>query len=257
MDGLAFGIGQQLGGWGSLAGAVFCLVFYLYHDVYKAEPSRANIVRHLRYDAPGAFYRAVLTGRLRWLDQRLSPREMALPDDTPGKAVAVAWSHGLLNLALLLALAYPILSLMARWTLTGQGDIAGFPVFPEKTPGWLRGATIGGLALGASLTSLYSRNRTVLAVTVTVTVALAVAFSGAYAAVLAAALAISGLVVAGFVVGVTSFVAFEGARPPSRPRSRIPSRIWVRIRIRIRRCRCIRSRTRTRTRTRTRRCSRS
>ncbi len=75
--------------------------------------------------------------------------ERALEGDAPpGKSpVARAFSYELLNLTLLLAVAYPVLSLCAQFALTGSATLGAFSPFaagPEDV--WAR-ATIGGVVL--------------------------------------------------------------------------------------------------------------
>jgi hypothetical protein len=148
LQGLIAGWLGPFGVWMTVAMSVFGFFVWLTKDVCKVQPSWLRLVGHLRSDTPRQFYRATLARFLDWVDPRLSPHEVDLPHDAQRREVKIAWSLLLLNLAIALALAYPIVSLMLRWIVSGQGDIAGYAVFPNGVAWWLRAATVGALVLG-------------------------------------------------------------------------------------------------------------
>ena len=73
----------------------------------------------LRDDRPAERYRSVMRGWLDWLDTRLSAHEA---QQGPAQR---AWSFGLLNFTMALALAYPILAITVQWLAGHAIDFGG------------------------------------------------------------------------------------------------------------------------------------
>jgi len=135
-----FGIG------GALLAAAVAVAWWFFHDLHKQQ-GKGWWIALLRHDGLARRYRALMAAALDRLDARLSPGWNATPG-APKTEAARAWSHGLLNLCLLLAVAYPILSLLIQWALSGEaGRIGPLVVLPAE-PGWLRrAAAISAVAL--------------------------------------------------------------------------------------------------------------
>lgn len=144
MDWIIDNLGS-LGAWGVVAAGCLAVAGYLFGDLHR-QAGRGWWVANLRHDAFGRRYRALLLAALDWLDARLTlEEEMASPR-------ARAWSHGLLELCLLLAVAYPILSVIVDWAVTGDaGRIASLEVIPAEDRWWVRATVVGsvGGVLGA------------------------------------------------------------------------------------------------------------
>ena len=154
--------------------------------------------------------------------------ERALEGETPpGKApLTRAFSYELLNLTLLLAVMYPVLSLFAQFALTGAATLGGFSPFtagPEDV--WAR-AAIGGVVFLLVVAILVIRllrihlHRPITGAftaggftVVAVVVAFAVAVAGAYAFVFtgAGAVAFAGAVAGVYAVALTVSYAFAVA----------------------------------------------
>lgn len=148
-----FGIG------GAQLAASFVICWWFFSDLHKQQ-GRGWWIARLRHDGFGRRYRELMDGALDRLDGRLSPEA----DESPGAPktdAARAWSHGLLDLCLLLAVAYPLLSLLAYWAATGEagriGPLVALPPEPER---WKRAVTVGAVALMATVAQLSSRDLT-------------------------------------------------------------------------------------------------
>lgn len=129
--------------WGLLYG-------WLYKDLWRHEADRKRVIGRLIQDKPVAPYRRVLTGMLDRVDARLSGPEVARGLG-PGR---VAFSSGLIQMTMLLAVAYPILALAGQWVagspmLLGGGEVA--PAGTGRARGcvvvWLGGVAVAGAAL--------------------------------------------------------------------------------------------------------------
>ncbi|SEA60152.1 hypothetical protein [Rubrimonas cliftonensis] len=144
----------KLGVWGVFFGVCYGFARRYFHDLYK-QPDKGRWIARLRHDGFARRYREMLAAALDQLDRRLSPEA----DPTPGapKAeVSRAWSHGLLDKCPLLAVAYPILSVLIWWAATGEpGRIGDLTVIEAQhaVPGRL--AAIGALALSAPVFLLW------------------------------------------------------------------------------------------------------
>ena len=82
----------------------------------------------LRHDRPAERYRSVMRRGLDWLDSRLSSHKAQ-----QGLAQK-AWSCGLLNATMALALAYPILAITIQWLCGHAIDFGGQEVIAASPP---------------------------------------------------------------------------------------------------------------------------
>ena len=82
----------------------------------------------LRHDRPAERYRSVMRRGLDWLDSRLSSHE------APQGPAQRAWSFGLLNATMALALAYPILAITIQWLCGSAIDFGGQEVIAASPP---------------------------------------------------------------------------------------------------------------------------
>ena len=135
-----FGVG------GALLAAAFAVFWWFFSDLHKQQ-GKGRWIALLRHDGFARRYRALMAAALDRIDARLSPGWDATPD-APKTEAARAWSHGLLNLCLLLAVAYPILSLLVYWALSGEaGRIGPLVVLPAEQERLNRVMVIGAVAL--------------------------------------------------------------------------------------------------------------
>ena len=182
----------------------------------------------LRHDGAAERYRSVMRRGLDWLDSRLSAHE------APQGPAQKAWSFGLLNATMALALAYPILAITIQWLCGSAIDFGGQEVMAASPPQariftavWLGSSVLVYLFAGASK----SRWRWTLVILATGILALgssfadrfavprnvavagtgAFAFAGAVAGTVA--LAVTGTVASAFAVAgtVAGTVAVAGA----------------------------------------------
>ena len=105
----------------------------------------------LRHDRPAERYRSVMRRGLDWLDSRLSAHEA---QQGPAQK---AWSYGLLNATMALALAYPILAITIQWLWGSAIDFGGQEVIAASPPQariftavWLGSSVLVYLFAGAS-----------------------------------------------------------------------------------------------------------
>ncbi|MDB3873696.1 hypothetical protein N9319_00495 [bacterium] len=105
----------------------------------------------LRHDRPAERYRSVMRRGLDWLDSRLSAHE------APQGPAQRAWSFGLLNATMALALAYPIVAITIQWLWGYAIDFGGqevIAVSPSQarifTAVWLGSSLFFYLFAGAS-----------------------------------------------------------------------------------------------------------
>ena len=135
-----FGVG------GALLAAAFAVFWWFFSDLHKQQ-GKGRWIALLRHDGLARRYRALMAAALDRLDARLSPGWDATPG-APKTEAARAWSHGLLNLCLLLAVAYPILSLLVQWALSGEaGRIGPLVVLAAEPERLSRAAVISAVAL--------------------------------------------------------------------------------------------------------------
>lgn len=117
MSDFIFATLEALAGWGLFFGLCYAVSWRYFHDLH-AQPDKRRGIARLRHDGFARRYRDLLAAALDQLDRRLSPDA----DPTPGAPkteVSRAWSRGLLDKCLLLAVAYPILSVLIWWAATG------------------------------------------------------------------------------------------------------------------------------------------
>jgi len=105
----------------------------------------------LRHDGAAERYRSVMRRGLDWLDSRLSAHE------APQGPAQKAWSFGLLNATMALALAYPILAITIQWLCGSAIDFGGQEVMAASPPQariftavWLGSSVLVYLFAGAS-----------------------------------------------------------------------------------------------------------
>lgn len=214
----------------------------------------------MEWPAPQTAYRHHLGGLLDRIDRALTPRRVAERPDAgeslssrhdwlvtplaPDRAAAeragrapLGWT--LLDLCLLLALAYPVLFLVGQWLGGGEGRLGDLVLLPVDVAWWARPAALGALALFAAsfaierilptpaklvlrlvsmglVVALVVAGAGLGAVAVAGTVALALEFAGTVAGAVALAVAVAvalpvagavalGLAVAGAVALVVAF----------------------------------------------------
>ena len=202
-----FGIG------GALLAAAVAVAWWFFHDLHKQQ-GKGWWIALLRHDGLARRYRALMAAALDRLDARLSPGWDAAPD-APKTEAARAWSHGLLNLCLLLAVAYPILSLLIQWALSGEAGRIGPLVVLAAEPEWLnRAAAISAtvlmvVGLRRSLSASHWRQYLFATILTSGAIAIAVVFAVSTSGALAVALAIA-VVVGGTDPGPITR-AFAGA----------------------------------------------
>jgi hypothetical protein len=174
-------------------GTLFGVSNWLRTDTPKSETDRLAVTTALRQDRFGKRYKARLKRALEAIDAKLSVEERA--NGAAPRAVATAWSFGLLNLSLSLALAYPIVSLLLNWGVFNTGTVGGDAVIPDAADP-VRAAAMCGLilAVGSRLFSatLQGRARRVFElVSLGLFLAGAFAVAGAYIGAVAVAIALA------------------------------------------------------------------
>ena len=132
----------------------------------------------LRHDGAAERYRSVMRRGLDWLDSRLSAHE------APQGPAQKAWSFGLLNATMALALAYPILAITIQWLCGSAIDFGGQEVMAASPPQariftavWLGSSVLVYLFAGASK----SRWRWTLVILATGILALGSSFADRFA----------------------------------------------------------------------------
>ena len=99
-----------------------------FRDTAQNPKDRDRWLKGLRDNSPAEFYRSVMRGGLDWLDTRLSSLEAQ-----KGPAQKT-WSYGLLNITMVLALAYPILAMMVQWLWGHAIDFGGQEMMAASPP---------------------------------------------------------------------------------------------------------------------------
>ncbi|MDC0483915.1 hypothetical protein OAN66_00275 [bacterium] len=194
----------------------------------------------LRHDGAAERYRSVMRRGLDWLDSRLSAHE------APQGPAQKAWSFGLLNATMALALAYPILAITIQWLCGSAIDFGGQEVMAASPPQariftavWLGSSVLVYLFAGASksrwrwtlvilatgilLLGLIFADGFAVPGNIAVACTVAVAFTGPVAGAFAGAVAGVGAVafVAPVLVAATSAGTVAGAEErSSRPMAR-------------------------------------
>ncbi|MEM6904937.1 MAG: hypothetical protein AAF568_03505, partial [Pseudomonadota bacterium] len=167
--------------WVALYGAVFLYFLFLYGDLYKQTrreeerpdgtvkviDPRAEMVLSLRIGSRSGRYNAFLGGFLDWLDRQFAAREIKadnLETDPEKQAQAEArnrkpWSYGLLDFTLMMAVAYPVLTLFVQWAVTGDpGFLGSLPVFPADQRWWLRWGVLSLVFIAILMRLLFAAN---------------------------------------------------------------------------------------------------
>ncbi|RMH50606.1 MAG: hypothetical protein D6686_06000 [Alphaproteobacteria bacterium] len=155
-------------GWALLAASVpFGLAWFLHRFLADRPDSRAAlaawVVGYRLEDVDGAprstrrriaRYEAALAGVLDWLDARLSGPELERAGKESG---TVAFSRGLPDHCLILALVYPFGALLLQWAAGYEGRLGALTVLPAAEP-LTRAATIGALGLSGFLYVRHQRS---------------------------------------------------------------------------------------------------
>ncbi|MDA7466494.1 hypothetical protein N8942_01545 [Planktomarina temperata] len=159
----------------------------------------------LRHDGAAERYRSVMRRGLDWLDSRLSAHE------APQGPAQKAWSFGLLNATMALALAYPILAITIQWLCGSAIDFGGQEVMAASPPQariftavWLGSSVLVYLFAGASK----SRWRWTLVILATGILLLGLIFADGFA--VSGNIAVAGTVAVASVGAGTVAVAFTG-----------------------------------------------
>ena len=159
----------------------------------------------LRHDGAAERYRSVMRRGLDWLDSRLSAHE------APQGPAQKAWSFGLLNATMALALAYPILAITIQWLCGSAIDFGGQEVMAASPPQariftavWLGSSVLVYLFAGASK----SRWRWTLVILATGILLLGLIFADGFA--VPGNIAVAGTVAVASVGAGTVAVAFTG-----------------------------------------------
>ena len=159
----------------------------------------------LRHDRAAERYRSVMRRGLDWLDSRLSAHEA---QQGPAQK---AWSFGLLNATMALALAYPILAITIQWLCGSAIDFGGQEVMAASPPQariftavWLGSSVLVYLFAGASK----SRWRWTLVILATGILLLGLIFADGFA--VPGNIAVAGTVAVASVGAGTVAVAFTG-----------------------------------------------
>jgi len=160
----------------------------------------------LRHDGAAERYRSVMRRGLDWLDSRLSAHE------APQGPAQKAWSFGLLNATMALALAYPILAITIQWLCGSAIDFGGQEVMAASPPQariftavWLGSSVLVYLFAGASK----SRWRWTLVILATGILLLGLIFADGFA--VPGNIAVAGTVAVASVGAGTVAVASVGA----------------------------------------------
>ena len=104
-----------------------------YGKLWQNEADRKRQIGTLITNGGKARYRRVMTTRLDWLDARLSGREIEAGLGPKRRA----WSFGLINVVMILALVYPIASFFVQWIAGGALALGHTVILPAGT-GWQR-----------------------------------------------------------------------------------------------------------------------
>ncbi|MEJ6713880.1 MAG: hypothetical protein QNL16_07995, partial [Rhodobacterales bacterium] len=104
-----------------------------YGKLWQNEADRKRQIGTLITNGGKARYRRVMTTRLDWLDARLSGREIEAGWGQNRRA----WSFGLINIVMILAVAYPIASFVVQWIAGGALALGHTVILPAGT-GWQR-----------------------------------------------------------------------------------------------------------------------
>ncbi len=139
---------KGLGWWFSFLFVLIALALRMFWGINKDE-GRGRWVAWLRHDRFARRYRELLDAGLNRLDRLLSPDYPSAPTDPIDNAkveVGRAWSPRLLDVCLLLAVVYPVLTVLLDWALSGDaasfGSLVLLTAAPETWTRWLPIAAI-------------------------------------------------------------------------------------------------------------------
>ncbi|MGB0505906.1 MAG: hypothetical protein ACPGGK_06885, partial [Pikeienuella sp.] len=125
---------QNLGWWGALLVGLFGYWMWVLSGLHEeGNAARDRWVGILRADPRQRYQRVVMRG-MDWIDRKLTPE--AFGDDRvrePGDWRS-AFSFSLLNITLVLALLYPVLSLMVQWVIKGTDASVGGEIIVPAEP---------------------------------------------------------------------------------------------------------------------------
>ncbi|MEM1385335.1 MAG: hypothetical protein AAGG06_17045 [Pseudomonadota bacterium] len=196
-----------------------------------AEPkSRQDLIAFIRRGTWQRWYQRGLGKLLAWTDRRFLTEDQF--ETLPAASWQRAWSVRLYDRCLLLAVAYPVLTVLLQWAVWNiDGQIGDLTVLAGGQPWHIRAAALGGIATVFLFAILSATRRTAhgkvlfgvsaFAVAVAVVAAIAGAFAGAFAfaaavaaafaAAAAGAFAFAAAVAAAFAFAVAGAAAFAGA----------------------------------------------
>ena len=189
------------------------LAFSPYGKIWRNETDRKRVVGNLTEMRARARYARAMERVLTWFDARLSSYELAR-ELTPRR---VAFSHDLIGWTMLLAVAYPALSIMVQWIGGSAMLLGGVEFAPAGTGGQRAYVAVWLGVLAALLIGMARKPRWRLALRIAAIGVLVAGIWGAsqinlpreVAGVFAFAIAVAG---AFTVAGVVAFtVAFAGA----------------------------------------------
>ena len=106
--------------------ALMCMPAF--RDTAQNSKDRDRWLKGLRDNSPAEFYGSVMRGGLDLLDKRLSS------DEAQKGPAQKAWSYGLLNITMALAIVYPILAMMAQWLWGHAIDFGGQEMMAASPP---------------------------------------------------------------------------------------------------------------------------
>lgn len=153
------------GPWGAIYAAAIALFWLIYGKIWDEEKPRQQWIGGLYTDNRSRRYKLLLTYWLDAFDAILGRRETAVRRITDPQARdeafarnRAAWSWGLLDFTLLLAIAYPLVALVVQWAVTGTDGRIGTLIFlPAEPQWWRRYVAVGGLAFVLGLIFLRPR----------------------------------------------------------------------------------------------------
>ena len=105
---------------------VLCYKFLSIATLWKNDADRTRWIAALNHDSWKTFYHDTMFDVLEWLNNRLSRPEISA-DAPPAR---VAFSHGLINATMVLAVAYPLLSFIAQWLAGSPLQIGDLSIAP-------------------------------------------------------------------------------------------------------------------------------
>ena len=104
-------------------------------------PERKDVVVWLKHDRSRYLYRHLIERALDTVSGFLGRREVRVRHSGPWNfdqteyeilnRNRLAWSWGLLDFALLIAVAYPVFSMMGQWAVVGEGKIGSLTILPQ------------------------------------------------------------------------------------------------------------------------------